>query len=60
MRTIPWLLVGIALLTAGCQTKPAADSAAAASLAGLRLEVPCADHFNGGTECHWDRAPAAE
>jgi hypothetical protein len=28
----------------------------AANLGGLRLEVPCGDHFNGGTECHWDRA----
>ncbi len=45
------------LVTAGCQTTPAAHGdAAAASLAGFRLEVPCADHFNHDTECHWDRS----
>lgn len=27
-----------------------------AGLTGLRIEVPCADHFNNDTECHWDRA----
>jgi len=37
-----------------CASHPAGD--AAASLAGLRIDVPCADKFNGGTECHWDRA----
>jgi hypothetical protein len=30
---------------------------AADSLAGLRLEVPCANpKFNGDTECHWDKS----
>ena len=44
-------------MSAGCQTRPTDHTdAAAASLAGLRLEVPCADHFNKDTECHWDRA----
>ena len=29
----------------------------AASLAGLRLEVPCANpKFNNDTECHWDQS----
>ncbi len=28
----------------------------AAGLTGLRIEVPCADHFNNDTECHWDPA----
>ena len=39
----------------GCAGTPPTDDRAAASLAGLRLEVPCGDHFNDGTECHWDR-----
>ena len=57
MRTISWLLIGSVLLSTGCQTSPTAHTdAAASSLAGLRLEVPCADHFNQDTECHWDRA----
>jgi len=57
MRTIPWLLIGSVLLSTGCQTSPTAHTdAAASSLAGLRLDVPCADHFNQDTECHWDRA----
>jgi hypothetical protein len=46
--------VGVLVLLAACAATPSADDPAA-SLAGLRLEVPCADHFNGGTECHWDR-----
>ena len=47
------------VLLAGCAAKSeqvAAQRDAAGSLAGLRIEVPCADHFNGDTECHWDRA----
>jgi hypothetical protein len=43
------------VLLAGCAGTQVRDDPAA-SLAGLRLEVPCADHFNNGTECHWDRA----
>src|SRR5436190_7925497 len=54
---MPWLLSGTLLLSAGCLTSPAAHTdAAISSLAGLRLEVPCADHFNHDTECHWDRS----
>ena len=45
---------GVFLLLAACAAAPSHDDPAA-SLAGLRLEVPCADHFNNGTECHWDR-----
>jgi hypothetical protein len=57
MRTLPWLLAGTLLLSTGCQTNSTAHGdPAASSLAGLRLEVPCADHFNNDTECHWDRS----
>lgn len=56
MRSV--LAIGAAsamsVLTA-CATSHSAASTAA-SLAGLRIEVPCADHFNGGQECHWDRS----
>lgn len=45
----------IGVLLAACASQPSADEMAA-SLAGLRLEVPCADHFNNDTECHWDPA----
>jgi hypothetical protein len=43
------------LTVGGCASSTVTHDAAAASLAGLRLEVPCADHFNGDTECHWSR-----
>ena len=45
----------VLVLLSACAGTPARNDLAA-SLAGLRLEVPCADHFNNGTECHWDRA----
>ena len=45
---------GVLVLIAACAGAPSRDDPAA-SLAGLRLEVPCSDHFNNGTECHWDR-----
>ena len=47
-----------AVLLLGAQLAASAQSGddPAASLAGLRLEVPCADHFNTDTECHWDRS----
>jgi hypothetical protein len=36
---------------------PAAGDALAASLGGLRVEVPCkGEKFGGDTECHWDPA----
>jgi len=44
-----------ALVACGCMGSPPTRDATA-SLAGLRLEVPCGDHFNQDTECHWDRA----
>jgi hypothetical protein len=67
------LALGGAWLGAGCAaTQPPAASAsnvsavptpsasgdsAAASLAGLRIEVPCkGDKFGENTECHWDPA----
>jgi hypothetical protein len=46
--------LAVASLLTACASLPAND--AASSLAGLRIDVPCADKFNGGTECHWDRA----
>jgi hypothetical protein len=55
MRSVSACATGVSLLLAACAATPAGDGPAA-SLAGLRLEVPCADHFNNGTECHWDRA----
>ena len=50
------LLVAISLLSAGCSAIPdARNPEFAASLSGLRLEVPCANpKFNNDTECHWD------
>ena len=47
-----------AVLLLGAQLAASAQSGddPAASLAGLRLEVPCADHFNNDTECHWHRS----
>ena len=46
---------GIALLS-GCSVKLTVDDGdLAPGLAGLRLEVPCANSkFNNDTECHWD------
>jgi len=56
MRAMPWLL-SATLFTSGCEVSPSTHTdGAASSLAGLRLEVPCADHFNQDTECHWDRS----
>ena len=46
--------LALASLLTACASHPAND--AASSLAGLRIDVPCADKFNGATECHWDRA----
>ena len=43
-------------LSAGCSSTTADRQDPAASLAGLRLEVPCANpKFNNDTECHWDQ-----
>ena len=48
------LCLSCVLLMVACASAPAVDPAS--SLAGLRIDVPCADKFNGDTECHWDRA----
>jgi len=48
-------LIGALAMLAGCGSTPPAKSDPKASLAGLRLEVPCANpKFNNDTECHWD------
>lgn len=53
--TIPAMCT-LALL-AGCGSTAALKPDLAASFAGLRLEVPCANpKFNGDTECHWDES----
>src|SRR5216117_656777 len=48
------MIVCLAACAAGCASV-STPKRAATSLAGLRLEVACADHFNEGTECHWSR-----
>jgi hypothetical protein len=50
--------LGAAALLSGCSAAPAVSNGKAfGSLAGLRLEVPCANpKFNQDTECHWDRS----
>jgi len=48
---------GAFALLSGCASTPAGESDHAASLAGLRLEVPCANpKFNKDTECHWEQS----
>jgi hypothetical protein len=63
---IAWLMAGCAAATpppastssVGVSPAPPASSdSSAASLAGLRIEVPCkGDKFGENTECHWDPA----
>jgi hypothetical protein len=57
MRSVIWICVaGAFALASGCASTPAGGSDRTASLANLRLEVPCANpKFNNDTECHWDR-----
>jgi hypothetical protein len=57
-RSSFWLTTLAALLCIGCKVAPTADDGElAAGLAGLRLEVPCANpKFNDDTECHWDQS----
>jgi len=57
-RSSFWLTTIAALLCAGCKVALSVDdSDLAAGLAGLRLEVPCANpKFNNDTECHWDQS----
>jgi len=58
MRNLGWVLVPFALV--GCANSPPLDASFGLTgtfgLTGMRIEVPCADHFNGDTECHWDPA----
>ena len=49
-------IAGAIALSSGCSSTTADRQDAAASLAGLRIEVPCANpKFNNDTECHWDQ-----
>jgi hypothetical protein len=49
-------IAGAIALSAGCSSTMADRQDPAASLAGLRIEVPCANpKFNNDTECHWDQ-----
>jgi hypothetical protein len=51
------LLTGSLALLVGCGSVPAKKSDPGASLAGLRLDIPCANpKFNNDTECHWDKS----
>jgi len=58
MRSATLICMSAAMaLSSGCASTTAGDPNPAASLAGLRLEVPCANpKFNGDTECHWDQS----
>ena len=58
MRSVISICVSGAIsLSVGCASAPAGQPDPAASLAGLRLEVPCANpKFNNDTECHWDQS----
>jgi hypothetical protein len=57
MRSQVIFVVIAMFMFAGCGSTPAAKADPAASLAGLRLEVPCANpKFSNDTECHWDQS----
>jgi hypothetical protein len=63
---VAWIVIGCAATpppatstpsVAVAPAPPASSDSSAASLAGLRIEVPCkGDKFGGNTECHWDPA----
>jgi hypothetical protein len=56
-KMLACVAAGSTLLVASQTAFPAGDAKLATSLAGLRLEVPCANpKFNNDTECHWDQA----
>ena len=56
MRIASRLSIVLLSASALCAAAAARDKAAD-SLAGLRLEVPCANpKFNADTECHWDKS----
>jgi len=53
------IIVGISILLTNCKSMSASAGdprAMTASLSDMRLLVPCADHFNQDTECHWDKS----
>jgi hypothetical protein len=50
-----WMIAGVTISLGACMSAPD-DSDLAATLSGLRIEVPCGDHFNNDTECHWTRS----
>ena len=55
-RTLVALVALVAAqMLSGCAGVATTPDAGRAGLSGLRLDVPCADHFNQGTECHWNR-----
>jgi hypothetical protein len=58
MRSLIGICMAAAVaLSPGCASTPTGNADPAASLAGLRLEVPCANpKFNNDTECHWDQS----
>ena len=61
MRRVTFVfMVGVIALGAGCtdiSSGKLRKSNPETSLAGLRLEVPCANpKFNKDTECHWDQS----
>lgn len=54
---IAGVTIGVVLLASYATQAPGKSVSPAASLAGLRLEVPCANpKFNQDTECHWDQS----
>jgi len=55
MRSVMIGISGALMSLSGCGATPARPDPGA-SLAGLRLEVPCANpKFNDDTECHWEQ-----
>jgi hypothetical protein len=57
MRRPLTLVMGTVAMLAGYTAISPVNADPAKSLAGLRLEVPCANpKFNDDTECHWDQS----
>jgi len=48
-------VLALAATLVACAGHSIHEDRGVASLGGLRIDVPCADHFNQDTECHWDR-----
>ncbi|HUR41725.1 MAG TPA: hypothetical protein VM240_11230 [Verrucomicrobiae bacterium] len=40
-------------IVSGCASIASPGKMDVSTLSGLRIDVPCADHFNLDTECHW-------